>query len=664
MIRFLQNSGKTTKMILGGMLVLICGAMVITLVPGGMLGDAFGFGSPSEKGVLARVGGQDVTMTEVDQTARRIARQQFGGRSIPPQLLPMFRQGAAQNLITQKALIAEAEHMGLKVTDSELQDYLQHGPFSQYLFPNGQFIGDDQYQNFVQQQVQMPSVQEFETALKQDLLMSKLRAAVEGPVNVSPQDIEAEYKRQNTKVKFDYAVLSMDDVMKQIKPSDAELKAYYDQHSAQYKNSIPEKRTVKYAVVDNLQVASKVQVTPSDLQAYYRDNQDRYRVPEQVQVRHILIKTPLPGPDGKTDANAVKAAKAKADDVLAKIKAGGDFAELAKKNSDDPGSAEKGGELGWINRGQTVPEFEKTAFSLKKGETSGLVQSSYGFHIIQLEDRHDAHVKTVEEVKLEIEPIIRQQKAARMAEDMANSLLSQAKSQGLEKAAQAKGLEVITSNPITRTDTLPGVGAAPQVMDAIFSAPLNGSPEMDAAPQGQVVFQVTDVKPPATPTFDEIRARVESEFKADRAQQLMGQKLQELADKARSGHDLKKAAQQVGANFRTSELVGPQSQVPELGRMADGASVAFTMNKGDISNPVQTARGGAVLMLTDRQEPTADELAKGSQQTRDSLLNAKRDQAFQVFAAGLRQRMEKDGKIRVNKEEMNRLMSRSNEAGE
>jgi peptidyl-prolyl cis-trans isomerase D len=650
-------------MILGGMLVLICGAMVITLVPGGMLGDAFGFGSPSEKGVLARVGGQDVTMMEVDATARRIARQQFGGRSVPSQLLPMFRQGAAQNLITQKALLAEAEHMGLKVTDAELQDYLQHGPFSQYLFPSGQFIGDDQYQNFVQQ-MQMPSVAEFETAVKQDLLMSKLRSAVEGPVNVSAQDIEAEFKRQNTKVKFDYAVLSHDDVMKQIKPREAELKAYYDQHSAQYKNSIPEKREVQYAVIDTLQVASKAQVTPGDLQSYYRENQDRYRVPEQVQVRHILVKTPLPGPDGKTDANAVKAAKAKADDLLAKIKAGGDFAELAKKNSDDPGSGAKGGELGWINRGQTVPEFEKTAFSLKKGETSGLVQSSYGFHIIQLEDKHDAHVKTLEEVKPEIEPIVRQQKAARLAEDMANSLLSQAKSQGLDKAAQAKGLEVITSNPVTRTDTLPGIGASPQVMDAIFSAPLKGSPEMAGTPQGQVVFQVTDVKPPATPTFDEIRARVESEYKADRAQQLLGQKLQELADKARSQHDLKKAAQQVGASFRTSEPVGPQSQVPELGRMADGASVAFTMNKGDISNPVQTARGGAVLMLSDRQEPTADEFAKGSQQTRDSLLQAKRDQAFQVFAAGLRERMEKDGKIRVNKEEMNRLMSRVNDQGE
>lgn len=663
MIRFLQHSGKTTKTILGGILVVICGAMVITLVPGGILGDAFGFGSP-EKGVLARVGGQDVTLLEVDQTARRFARQQFGGRAVPSAIMPMFMQGAAQQLITQKALIAEAEHMGLKVTDGELQDYLQHGQFSSYLFPQGKFIGEPQYQMFVQQ-VGMASIAQFEQAVKQDLLLSKLRAAVEGPVNVSKQEVEDEYKRQNIKVKFDYAVLSLDDVSKQIKPSEADLKAFYDQHKAQYTNSIPEKRQVKYAVIDTAKVASQVPISQVDLQSYYRDHQDQYRVPEQVKVRHILIKTPLPGPDGKVDDNGLKAAKQKADEVLAKLKGGTDFADLAKKYSDDPASAEKGGELGWINRGQTVPEFEKTAFSLKKGETSGLVQSSYGFHIIQLEDKHDAHVRPLDEVKSEIEPMVRQQKAATVADDLANTLLSQAKTQGLEKAAQAKGEEVLTSNLITRTDTLPGIGAAPQVMDAIFTAPVKGAPEIASTAQGQVIFQVLDMQPPATPTFDEIRARVESDFKADRAQQLLGQKTQELADKARSGHDLKKAAQQVGASFKTSELVGPTSQVPELGRMADGASVAFTMKKGDISNPINTGRGGAVLMLTERQEPGADELAKGSEQTRETLLQSKRDQAFQVFAAGLRQRMEKDGKIRINKDEMNRIANnKSGEAGE
>jgi peptidyl-prolyl cis-trans isomerase D len=657
MIRFLQSSGKTTKTILSAMLLLICGAMVITLVPGGILGDAFGFGGV-QQGVLARVGGQDVTLQDVDRTARRIGQQQFGGRSVPEQLMPFLRQSAANQLITQKALLAEAERMGFKVTDSELQDTLQHGPLSQYFFPGGNFIGQQAYESFVNQNFNM-TVAQFEQAVKDDLLMNKLQAAIAGPVTVAKQDVEQEYKQQNTKVKFQYAVLSLEDVGKTIKPTEADLKTYYDQHKATYANSIPEKRQVKYAVLDSAKVASQVQVTPGDLQSYYRDHQDQYRVPEQVNVRHILIKAPLPGPDGKVDDNALKAAKAKADDVLNKVKAGGNFADLAKKFSDDTVSAEKGGDLGWINRGQTVPEFEKAAFSLKKGETSGLIQSSYGFHIIQLIDKHDAQLKSLADVKGEIEPIVRQQKAQALADNLANKFASQAKTEGLEKAAQANGLEVITSNFVTRTDTLPGVGMAPQLMDAIFSAPTQGSPESASTPQGYVVYQVTDVKPAATPTFDEIRARVEADYKRDRAQALLGQKTQELSEKAKAEHDLKKAAQQVGATVKTSDLVTISSQVPEFGRMADTGAVAFTLKPGDISGPISTGRGGAVLQLLDRQEPSAEDAAKSSEQIREGLLQQKRGQAFQLFAAGLRQRMEKDGKIRINKTEMDRLTAKS-----
>ncbi len=660
MIRFLQNSGKTTKTILGGMLMLICGAMVITLVPGGMLGDAFGFGG-TEKGVLARVGGQDVTTLEVDRTARRIGQQQFGQRSLPAALMPMLMQSAAEQLITQKALIMEAERMGLKVTDAELQGQLQKGQFGQAFFPNGQFIGDRQYELFVNQNFQM-TIPQFEEAVKQDMLMNKLRAAVEGPISVAKQDVEKEYKHQNTKVKFEYAVLTLENVSKTIKPTDAELKSYYDAHQSQYANSIPEKRQVKYAVVDTAKLPA--QITPADYQSYYRDHQDQYRIPEQVNIRHILIKTPLPGPDGKVDDNGLKAAKNKAEDVLNKLKAGGNFAELAKKFSDDPGSGAKGGELGWINRGQTVPEFEKSAFSLKKGETSGLIQSSYGFHIIQLEDKHDAHLKSLDEVKAEIEPVLHQQKAATAADNLANKLASQAKSQSLEKAAQANGLEVMTSNLITRTDTLPGVGSAPQLMDAIFNAGDKAAPESASVPTGYVVYQVMQVVPPASPTFDEVRARVEGDFKGDRAQQLLTQKGQQMAEKAKSEHDIKKAAKEFGADVKTSELVSISSQVPEFGRMSDTGAAVFAMNVGDISGAINTGRGGAVLKLLDKQEPTADELAKSGEQIREQLLQQKRNQSFQVFAAGLRQRLEKDGKIRINKQEMSRITAAKPESGE
>lgn len=660
MIRFLQTPGKTKKIVLGGLLVLICGAMVVTLVPGGMLGDAFGFTSMKE-GVLAKIGSQEVTLAEVDQTAQRVGRQQFRGQTVPSALLPMLRQGAAEQLITQKALVVEAERMGFKVTDQELQDTLQKGQFGQILFPNGQYVGDQQYEMFIQSQFNM-SITQFQDALKTELLLQKLQSAVEGPVSISAQDVADEYKKENTKIKFEYAVLSLDDVMKEIHPTDADLKSYYEAHKAEYNNSIPEKRQVQYVVIDTAKLASQVQLSNTDLQSYYRDHQDQYRVPEQVNVRHILIKTPLPGPDGKTDPNAVKAAEQKAEDVLAKLKAGGNFADLAKKYSDDTASAQNGGSLGWIQRGRTVPEFEKVAFSLKPGETSGLVQSSYGFHIIHVDAKQEAHLRTMDEVKPEIEPIVRQMKAAALADRLAGGVLTQARSNGIDKAAQANNLQVMSSNYVTQSDSLPGVGTSLQLMDAIFTA-TKGSVESASTPAGTVIFDVTDIKPPATPTFDDIRARIEAAYKGDRAQVLLQQKTNELAQKAKEEHDLKKAAKALGAAMKTSDFVTSTGQVPDLGNMGGPASVAFTLKPGEISGPINAGRNGAVLQVTDVQVPTADEIAKGSAQLREQLLARRRSDAFQVFSAELRKSMEKSGKIRINKEEMGRIAASKSEEG-
>ena len=244
--------------------------------------------------------------------------------------------------------------------------------------------------------------------------------------------------------------------LKQIKPKEAELKAFYERNKATYNNSIPEKRKVQYVVLDTAKIEAGVSVSHEDLQAYYDQHRDDYRVPEQVNVSHILIKTPLPGPDGKVDPKGVEEARKKAEDVLKQLKAGGNFAELAKKYSEDPGSGKNGGSLGWIGKGRTVPEFEQTAFSLAKGATSGLVQSSYGFHIIRLDDKQAAHVKPLDEVKDQIEGSIKQQKAAQAAANQVNALLAQARSAGLDKAAAAKGLNVISTDFVSRTDTLAG----------------------------------------------------------------------------------------------------------------------------------------------------------------------------------------------------------------
>ena len=572
MIRFLQTPGPTKKIILGGLLLVVCVMMIITLVPGGMFGDYFGSGI-STAGVVAKVGTNDISLQQVAQRARMIGRQQFRG-NVPPSLMPFLMQRAADNMITMGALAYEADRMGLGVSDSELADYLHQGQFGQVFFPEGKFIGDEQYANFIQSQWGL-SVAQFEKELKDQLAQQKLLAAVSAAATVSDKEIQEQVTKDGTKVKFDYALLTLDDVKKQVKVTDVELKAFYDQNKQQYVNSIPEKRKARYILIDTAKVAAATPVTEADLQAYYNQHQDEYRIPETVTVRHILIKTPTPGPDGKVDQKGVDAAKAKAEDVQKQLKAGGDFAELAKKNSDDPGSAQNGGLLPPITRGRTVPEFEQAAFNTPKGQTTDIIRTSYGFHIIRVEDKQNARVKPLDEVKAQIEAAVKQQKAAAAAQSLANSVESIARTAGMDKAAADKGLAVITTDLIAQSDPLPGVGTSQELSNSLFAAKKGDAPALTQDPQGYAIYQVTDIQPPQTPTFEQIKAQVEDQFKAQRAQQLLAQKMQELSDRAHAEHDLKKAAKELGATVRTSDLVDGTAQIPDVGAMTGAANVAF-----------------------------------------------------------------------------------------
>jgi len=652
MIRFLQTPGPVKKIILSGILLVFCGAMVITLIPGG-LGSDFLTGRPGQ-GVIATVAGEPVTTIEVNREARTMLRQQFPqGSAQASMLLPFFASRAADQVISRKAMIAEAQRLGLKVSDDEVRDELQNGRYSQAFFPGGKFVGQAQYEQMLQGADLTPTV--FEKAVSQDLLLRKLQALVTGSAKVTDADIRQEFDRRNTKVKFDYAILSQADLQKGLHPTDQELKAFYDRNKASYNNAIPEKRKIKYAIVDMGKVSAQTPVTTQDLQAYYDQHRDEYRLPEQVKVSHILIKTPLPAADGKVDDKAVEAARVKAEDVLKQVKAGGDFAKLAEKYSDDPGSAKNGGSLGLIGRGRTVPEFEKAAFSLPKGQISDLVKSSYGYHIIRVDDKQDAHMKTLEEVKGDIEPILKQQKAQRAAENAANALVKQARADGLDKAAAAQGMGVVTTDFVGKDANLPGIGSSPQFMEAIFMAREKAPVDSVAFPQGFAVYEVEGVKPPATPTFDEIRPRVESEFKNERAGVLLSQKTQELSDRAKASHDLKKASKEPGATVKTSELVLPDGQVPDIGSMAGAASVVFTMKPGDISAPVNLGGSGAVLSVVQKQDPTDAEFAEKKDQIRDSLIQTRENEQFGLFVNNLRQQMEKAGKIKINEKEMKGL---------
>ena len=657
MIRFLQTEGPFKKIVLSGLLLLICAAMVIAFVPGIGSNDSL-----SKPGVVAKVDGEDITSEEVRETARGMLQQQgaqLGANAAL--LLPFFAQRAADQLVDRQALVAEAQHLGFKATPQEIKDELQHGRYSEIFFPGGNFIGQAEYETLLQQHNLTPTV--FEDSVGKEILISKLQALITGSASVSDAAIRQEFDKQNTKVKFEYAVLKQDDIKKGLHPTTEELKAYYDGHLKTYANSIPEKRKVKYVQIDLSKVASGVQITQDELQSYYNQHRDQYRVPEQAKVSHILIKTPLPGPDGKVDEKGVAEAQKRAEDILKQLKAGANFEELAKKYSEDPGSAKEGGSLGWIGKGRTVPEFEKAAFSQPIGKVGDLVKSSYGFHIIRVDARQDAHMKTLEEVKDQIEPILKQQKAQEIAQKQADDLLQHAKTKGLDAAAAAKGLSVVTSDFFSRKDMVPGLGPSPQFIDAVFTTAEKSPPEMAPTTQGFAVFDLLAVEPQSTPTFEEIRSRVEEEFKNERSSILLSQKTQELSDRAKAEHDLKKAAKELGATLKTSEFVAPDGQVPDIGSMTGQAAVAFNMKPGDISGPITSGSNGVVIDVTDVQAPSEADFAAKRDQIRDNLLQAKEQELFGLFVTNLREQMEKSGKIKINQDELKALTRSESEPG-
>lgn len=264
-------------------------------------------------------------------------------------------------------------------------------------------------------------------------------------------------------------------------------------------------------------------------------------------------------------------------------------------------------------------------------------------------------MKSLDEVRGQIEPGIKQQKAGSAADAQASALLTGARADGLDKAAGAKGLQVVTTDFVSRTDALPGIGSSEPFMEAVFGQAEKSPPDEAALPQGYAVFQVQAVKPASTPSFEEIHGRVETQFKNERANQLLTQKTQELSDRAKASHDLKKAAKEQGAVIKTSEFVLPDAQVPDVGAMSGPASVAFTLKPGEISGPISSGTTGSVLHVLEKQAPTDQDFAAKKDQVRDSLVQSKQSELFGLFVTGVRDRMTKSGKIKINNDEMKGL---------
>src|SRR6185312_292251 len=369
------------KMVRGFLMVLlglVALSMVTYLIP--QTGMDSGTGDTA---VVAKIGGDNLTAQEVTQTIQRLTQNS----QIPSELLSIYAPQVIQQAINERAMVWKAGKMGMKVSADDAENAVIDS------LPAGA-VKDGKVDSAMLTQVlqsQGTTLAALRTNMQRQMLISRLESLIAGGVVVTDQEVEQEYHKRNDKIKVQYAVLATADFQKEAEPTDAEIQSWYDGHKADF--MVPDKRSLAVIVLDPAKIGAGIQVTDAQLQKAYRDQQSNFQIPERVQARHILLKS-----DATNDA----AVKTKAEDLLKQIKAGGDFAKLATANSQDPGSAAKGGELGWIVRGQTVPEFEKAAFSLKPGETSGLVKTEYGYHIIQVETHEQAHLQPFDDVKVQL----------------------------------------------------------------------------------------------------------------------------------------------------------------------------------------------------------------------------------------------------------------------
>ena len=639
MLRSIQqrdlDKNRWIKITMSVILLVICLAMVITLVPG-----LVGFSGSTNPDTVATVGSVQITLPAVQQRLELISR----GQAIPEVLRGLYSKQVLDQMVFQQALELEADRLGLRVTPEEEAQRIKE------LLPSA-FQGDtwlkDRYPSEVQRLTGL-SVSEFESEVQDMMLQDKFHHLVTDGISVSPAEIEQEFRRRNDKVAIEYAIVKPSDLAPSIHPTDAELSAYFSKHMADYQ--IPEKRSAHYALLNLNTLRENTKISDSEVLAYYNAHINDYKVENRVHVEHILFKT-----IGKTDAEVAEIRK-EAEEVLAKAKHGANFEDLAKKYSQDDASKPKGGDLGWIVEGQTVPEFQQAAFSLPNGAISDLVKTQYGFHIIKVIDHEPAHTKSLDEVRSQILPILLDQKVSAEAEQISDQLaeaVRQSNRQSLDDLAKRFNLNVSDAPPVSTADAMLAFGNSPDVRTALFqlrpgelSLPLQTT-------QGFVIISPKEVFPAHQGTLAEVHDKVLADYQQSQALILAQQKAAELTKQAQSG-DFAKAAKSLGLAPVTPEPFSRTGNIPDIGD-AKVLDSAFSMPEGQISAPLQVSGNWLVFRVVAHQLANPADLAQQSASIKAQLLQTKQNAAFEAFHTALIDRLTREGKIVVNPEVVQRL---------
>ncbi len=636
----LMRRKQRLKIILWIVIFSLALGMLLFFVPGVDIGNV------TTDTSAATVDGQAIPIREFAVAYNRaIKRYSDGGKNktdpetmkamgVPRQIL--------DEMISSRILESTARRLGLKVTPNEVRRGIETYPYFQ---DQGKFIGVDRYKDFLA--TNDLSVEDFERDFRQSLLINKLHSVVTDSLDVSEQELREGFSSTNEKMEVFYTILKKQDFVARVKPVEADLRAYFDAHKTEYQ--IKEKRKAQYLLILVGQILSGINVTDQEI----REEWDKRPHEETVQASHILFRVD----DESKDAEA----KAKAEGILKRLKAGEDFATLAKQYSQDTGSAAQGGSLGSFPRGQMVKEFEDAAFSLKPGETSGLVRTEYGYHIIRTTNRVMPDFESNRPMMM---ITVRAQKAQNIAKEKADAaaqLLQ--KNKDLNGVAKNLGVpaEVRETAFFAADDSSFELFGSPALRDEVFTLKeVNAIGKAVQHPLGLAIPKLAQVQMPRPGDFASSRSQVEKDYADAKAAELMQEAAKRLSDAARAQGSLEKAAKGMGLSVKTSQpFTASGNPDAEIGANTNFSRAAFELQPGAVSEPVSLSDNAAVMQVKSRSPFDEAAFQKGKAELRAQLLRSKQEMYFQDYVRKISEDLEKAGKIRINPKALDEVSQRS-----
>lgn len=625
MLRFLRKYSRSTGVkILYGVLA----ALFVVWGVGAIGGE--------QVDVVARVHGERISRRELDRATVALERR-YAEMRLPAELLRSvdLHQQALDQLIDQALMRHAAAELGIGVSDAEVVDFITRMPELQ----EGGRFARERLEAFLESQRDRG---EFEAQIRTGLLAERLQALVVDGVAVSDAEVEERYRFDRTQVSLAFARVAAAELAKAVTLSDEELQKYLDEHAQRY--TVPTQVRARYVAFRPAAFAGEVTPTDGEIAEYYElHKEERFTRQEEVRASHVLVRV-----DPTADEATKTAARKKAEGILAEVKGGADFAALARKNSDDPGSAAKGGDLGFFPRGRMTPAFEAAAFALQPGQVSDIVETPFGFHIIEVGERREAGAEPLEAVRDAVVEALRQERSLELARKAAEAVRG-AVVRGTSFAEAVGGHALAETPPFAAGAPIPEVGRVEDFSEAAFA--LADGEVSDLVETEDAIYLLTPFgrEESHVPPLAEAREGVLADAQRERGQAAAKERAEKLLARARE-IGLGEAAPEAGLAVEETGLFDRRAaSIPKLGAVPDLRTDALALtSEAPLAPKVYVTAGDAVVAaLKERTPPDMSELADAKADLSERLLREKQQAALAAYRDYLKQRAARAGALEV-----------------